>query len=216
MEIKTAEEKTDFVNFLKQPDAAELFAKLDYLLKDGMHIQNQLHPQYYAYLKKHEPHIKQYYKTIYDVKLEVGGDEPQRYYYLDFIGESRGNVPQEQRYYLKSEHVIIGFMIYKIIYIDGNVTLTSIKNLQKTIRNDHEELKPGIYRVLAKSRNEKPGNLNDDVVDNIIEQALREFAKIGWIAIKEDDFEPLPAFQRITKIYDDIINNIDAFFAETE
>lgn len=216
METKSSEEKTDFVSFLKHSDSVELFGKMDYLLKDGMHIQLQLFPQYYSYLKKYETHLKQYYKTIYEISLEVGGEEPQRYYYLDFIGEGRGNIPQEHRYYLKSEYVILGFMIYKIIYMDGNITLTSIKNLKRTIRNDYEELKPGIYRVLAKSRNEKPGNMNDEVVDNFIDQALREFTKLGWVAVKEDDFEPLPAFQRITKIYDDIINNIDAFFAETE
>ena len=216
METVDKEERRDFLNFLRKDEAKDLFAKMDYLLRDGMHIQLQNYQAYFHYLKKHEIEIKYFYRTIYDISLETGGEEPMKYYYLDFDGDGRGNIPHDHRYYLKSEHVIIGFMIYKIIYIDGNVSLTSVKNLQKSIRQDYEDLKLGLYKVLAKSRNENPGNMNDGTVDSITEQALREFAKLGWISVNEDDFEPLPAFQRITKLYDDIIENIEAFFAETE
>lgn len=216
METVNKEERRDFLNFLREPEAKEFFAKMDYLLRDGMHVQLQNYQAYFHYLKKHETEIRYFYRNIYDISLETGGEEPMKYYYLDFTGDGRGNISYDHRYYLKSEHVIIGFMIFKIIYIDGNVALTSVKNLQRTIRQDYEDLKTGLYKVLAKSRNENPGNMNDSTVDTIVEQALREFAKLGWIAVNEDDFEPLPAFQRITKIYDDIINNIENFFAETE
>ena len=45
-----------------------------------------------------------------------------------------------------------------------------------------------------------------------VNDSLRELEKLGWIQISEEDseqFELLPAFERIALIYADAINNID-------
>ena len=80
------------------------------------------------------------------------------------------------------------------------------------IRQDYEELKPGIYRTLAKSRSDKSNKMNDDRVDEVILKALNEFKKIGWVTLDGDVIDILPAFDRLPKIYSDIINNLDEWF----
>lgn len=110
---------------------------------------------------------------------------------------------------MKSEYVIIGFIIYKIIYIDKEIDLDSVQKLKEKIRIEYEDYKPGIYRLIAKSRNITPGNLNDNAIDNTIQSALEEFRKIGWIELSKDEFGLLPAFDRLIKVYEEYILNID-------
>lgn len=205
------EHKEDIkVKFLSHPDTKELFASLDYMLKDGVHIQREgKQAQFYNYLNANEDSLRAYYQYLFNVELTFGGVEPDGYYFLDFIGSTRGKIDSGHRYHMKSEHVIIGFIIYKIFFIDKQIDVASIKDLQKKIRIDYEDLKPGIYRLIAKSRNTNPGNLNDEAIDAAVESTLKEFKKIGWVNLSNGEFDPLPAFDRLITIYEDLINNFD-------
>lgn len=198
------------VKFIKHPHTEELFASLDYMLKDGVHIQKEgKQVDFYNYLAANEDSLKAYYRFLFKVELTFGGIEPNGYYFLDFIGSTRGNIDASHRYHMKSEHVIIGFIIYKIFFIDKQIDVVSIKGLQKKIRIDYEDLKPGIYRLIAKSRNTNPGNLNDEAIDSTVESALKEFKKIGWVKLTDNEFDLLPAFDRLIAIHEDLINNMD-------
>lgn len=198
------------VKFINHPNTEELFASLDYMLKDGVHIQKEgKQVDFYNYLVANEDSLKAYYLFLFKVELTFGGIEPNGYYFLDFIGSTRGNIDASHRHHMKSEHVIIGFIIYKIFFIDKQIDVVSIKDLQKKIRIDYEDLKPGIYRLIAKSRNTNPGNLNDEAIDSTVEAALKEFKKIGWIKLTDNEFDLLPAFDRLIAIHEDLINNMD-------
>jgi hypothetical protein len=198
------------VNFLSHPDTEELFAPLDYMLKDGVHIQREgKQAQFYNYLNANEDSLRAYYHYLFNVELAFGGIVPDGYYFLDFIGSTRGKIDPAHRYHMKSEYVIIGFIIYKIFFIDKQIDVVSVKDLQKKVRIDYEDLKPGIYRLIAKSRNTNPGNLNDEAIDTTVESALKEFKKIGWVNLSDDEFDLLPAFDRLIAIHEDLINNID-------
>lgn len=197
------------VKFIYHPDTADLFAPLDYMLKDGVHIQREgKQVEFYNYLAANEDSLKAYYRYLFNVELTFGGIEPDGYYFLDFIGSTRGQIDVDHRYHMKSEHVIIGFLIYKIFFIDKQIDVVSINDLQKKIRLDYEDLKPGIYRLIAKSRNTNPGNLNDDAIDATVKSALQEFKKIGWIKLTDEEFDLLPAFDRLIAIHEDLINNM--------
>jgi len=203
------------LNFINHPDTTDLFAPLDYMLKDGVHIQREgKQVNYYNYITANETGLKAYYRNLFNVELSFGGVEPDGYYYLDFIGSTRGKIDVDHRYHMKSEHVIIGFLIYKIFFIDKQIDVVSIKDLQKKIRIDYEDLKPGIYRLIAKSRNTNPGNLNDEAIDTTVKSALQEFKKIGWVKLTDDEFDLLPAFDRLIAIHEDLINNIDETLQE--
>lgn len=198
------------INFLKHPDTQDLFATLDYMLKDGVHFQREgSQAKFYNYIYSNEDSLRAYYQYLFNVELTFGGTDASGYYFLDFIGSTRGQIDSGHRYHMKSEHVIIGFVIYKIFFIDNQIDVVSVKDLQRKIRIDHEDLKPGIYRLIAKSRNTNPGNLNDDAIDATVESTLREFKKIGWVTLNDDEFDLLPAFDRLIAIHEDLINNLD-------
>lgn len=209
--MENVDNKTTISDFLYAENAKELFAEIDYLLKDGMHFQKQGNQiRHFNFIDKNIDSIRLYYQDFYDVQLSEGGEKPNNYFYLDFYGNSRGNISSRHREILKSEYVIIGFLIYKIIYIDKQIIdVDSVQKLKEKIRIDYEDYKPGIYRLIAKSRNITPGNLNDNAIDTTIQSALEEFRKIGWIELSKDDFGLLPAFDRLIKIYEEYILNID-------
>ncbi|MEM6642143.1 MAG: hypothetical protein AAF616_04110 [Bacteroidota bacterium] len=196
--------------FFKHSEARELFAKVDYALKDGVHIQNSSQQaRLFRFIEENEESLKDFYEEFYGVYLEHSGESINKYFFIEFGNNTRGNIPQEHRYFLLNEYVIVAFMVYKIIYIDGYIDLSSISKLQKIIRQDYEDLKPGLFRTLAKAKREKTTKINDENIDKIVLDALKEFAKIGWITIDEDVFDPLPAFDRIAKIYSEYINNVE-------
>lgn len=208
--MENVDNKTTISDFLYAENAKELFAEIDYLLKDGMHFQKQGNQiRHFNFIDKNIDSLRLYYQDFFDVELSEGGEKPNNYFYLDFYGNSRGNISSRHREILKSEYVIIGFIIYKIIYIDKEIDLDSVQKLKEKIRIEYEDYKPGIYRLIAKSRNTTPGNLNDNTIDTTIQSALEEFRKIGWIELSKDEFSLLPAFDRLIKVYEEYILNID-------
>lgn len=195
-------------SFLKDPDAVTFFARIDYTLKNGGHIQyTAQQEQMWRFLNKHFESVKLYYYDFFSVSLEYGGEASDKYYYLEFLPGTRGGIPLDNRYFLPNEYVIIGFLVYKIIFIDGHIELDSVAALQRMIRQDNEELKPGIYRALAKAKGVNTTHMDDDKVDGIVERALREFSHIGWMEFDGQRFNPLPSFHRLPGIYADYINN---------
>lgn len=208
--MENVDNKTKVSDFLYAENAKELFAEIDYLLKDGMHFQKQGNQiRHFNFIDKNIDSLRLYYQDYFDVEFSEGGEKPNNYFYLDFYGNSRGNISPRHRDILKSEHVIIGFIIYKIIYIDKEIELDSVQKLKGKMRIEYDDYKPGIYRLIAKSRNITPGNLNDNAIDITIQSALEEFRKIGWIELNKDTFSLLPAFDRLIKVYEEYILNID-------
>lgn len=208
--MENVNNKTTVSDFLYAENSKEIFAEIDYLLKDGMHFQKQGNQiRHFNFIDKNIDSLRLYYQDFFDVELSEGGEKPNNYFYLDFYGNSRGNISSRNREILKSEYVIIGFIIYKIIYIDKEIDLDSVQKLKEKIRIEYEDYKLGIYRLIAKSRNTTPGNLNDNTVDTTIQSALEEFRKIGWIELSKDEFSLLPAFDRLIKVYEEYILNID-------
>ncbi len=91
--------------------------------------------------------------------------------------------------------MIIGFLLYKVVYIDGYLELNSLVNiLQRIIRQDNEDLKPGIYRALAKAKKVNTTSMDDEKVDELVRKTLKEFSRIGWADLDGDDFDLLPLF----------------------
>jgi|TARA_Y100001968_G_C19094708_1_gene589529 hypothetical protein len=202
-------------DFLFDKNAKELFADVDYLLKDGMHFQKQGNQvKHFNFINNNFSSLRLYYRDFFNVELTDGGEKPRNYFYLDFYGNNRGNISPKHRYILNSEYVIIGFIMYKILFIDNEIDLDSVQKLKEKIRIDYEDYKDGIYRLIAKSRNITPGNLNDDAIDSAVQSALEEFKKIGWVELDKDEFNPLPAFDRLIKIYEEYILNIDETLSE--
>jgi len=202
------QENINATSFLSASEAKELFARIDYALKNGVHIQRwQQQEAMFRFLERHFHSMKLYYRDFFGIPLEEAGETVNKYYYVDFLPGSRGNIPVENRHFLANEYVIVGFMLYKIVFIDGYIELDSLPALQRMIRQDYEDIKPGIYRALAKARKVNTTEMDDQKVNDVVEKALREFSKIGWIALEGQNFDILPSFQRLPKIYGDYINH---------
>ena len=202
--------KVSISSFMYSPNSEELFATIYYSLKDGVHFQKEgKQIKLYNFISQNEESLKMYYNTFFKVNLVKGGEDNASYYYLDFINSDRGNISDKHRHILKNEYVIIGFLIYKIIFIDREFGLDSAQKLKEKIRLECDDYKQGIYSLIAKSKNITPGNYNDDIIDKTIQSALEEFKKIGWITLEKDEFHTLPAFDRLIKVYEEYIINID-------
>lgn len=204
------QKNVETASFLSDPEAKDIFAGLDYALKNGRHIQYwQKQEDLFRFIEKNYASLKQYYLDFFSMSLEASGESINKYYYLDLLPDSRGGFSAEKRHSLPNEYVIVGFMLYKIVYVDGYLELNSLAALQKKIRQDYEDIKPDIYRALAKAKKVNATEMDDQKVDDVIEKALKEFSKVGWIEWDGEVFNILPSFQRLPKIYGDYINNPD-------
>lgn len=197
-------------DFLLDRNAEKIFGKLDFKLKDGEHIQDHGDgSRFLSYIDKYKESLNDYYSSFFGIKLREGGESSERFYFLDFHSDDRKNIPESNRYTVKNEYIIIGLIIYKIIFFEGNIELTSIKKLKKTIRNDYEEYQEGLLKVIVKSNETGRLKGDDDQIDKTIQRTLEQFKKLRWMDVDGDFFQPLPSFHRILSLYGDIIKNID-------
>ncbi|GGB19939.1 condensin complex protein MksE [Puia dinghuensis] len=199
-----------YADFLQSPEAVSLFGELDFKLKDGFHF-SKVEGQYdfFRFIEKHEESLLLYYQRYFEVPLQQGGEGDEKYYHLEFTGLTRGAIDVDHRYFLKNEYIIIGLLLYKVIFIDKNIELSSIRKFQEAIKRDYEELRPDLYRLLAKAKKETPSQFSDERLDELILYAFKEFEKIGWVKLDSDDFQLFPAFQRLNKVFGEYINTID-------
>lgn len=198
-------------DFLDNSGGKELFAALDFALKDGVHIQARgKQKDLFSYLQCFYLTIRQYYQDFWGMELEEGGVDSEKYYYLRPCPDIKSKIPSSFRHFMPKESIIIGLLLYKVYYIDCNIELNSISKFQRIVRLEYPDLKPAIVKVLAKAKKEKATQLNDDKIDTCIRNAFEEFNKIKWITIEGDDtFEILPSFHRLTREFAKYINNID-------
>jgi len=203
--------------FLDCSQGKELFAKLDFALKDGVHIQEQgKQKELFLYLQRFYTTLSQYYYDFWGLGLEEGGTDLGTYYYLKFNPDIKGGVPLNHKHVISKEDIIIGLLLYKAYFNDRHIELNTLSKFQRLIRLDYPDLKPSIVRLLAKARREKSTQLNDDKIDACIKNAFDEFSKMKWIEMETDGtFEILPSFHRLTKEFADEINNIDEILKES-
>ena len=200
--------------FLQEEDSEHLFGRLDYLLKDGIHIQNYGNQvEFYNYLIKNYAYLNQFYLKFNGVPLEKKGEGLHQYFFLDYHSKERSKILDSHKNTIKNEYIIMGFIIYKIIYFDGNVELNSVQELKQKITLDYEQYEEGLIRLIAKSS--EGGKLSEDDVqiDKIVVRTLAQFKKLGWVDYRNNYFEPLPSFNRLLHIYEDVIKNIDNIIA---
>tara|TARA_R110002050_G_scaffold184053_1_gene317486 strand:+ start:2290 stop:2970 length:681 start_codon:yes stop_codon:yes gene_type:complete len=205
-------------DFLDCNQGKQLFAVLDFALKDGVHIQDYgKQKDLFLYLRHFSSTLKLYYREFWGLELEEGGTDSKEYYYLRICPDVKNGIPPNHKHVMSKENIIIGLLLYKVYFIDCNIELNSINKFQKIIRLDYPDLKPGIVRTLAKTKKEKATKWNDDKIDASIKSALDEFHKIKWISMEDDGiFEILPSFHRLTREFASYINNIDEILRDSQ
>lgn len=204
-----------YYEFLEDRNTGDLFAKIDYFLKDGMHIQRDYPSpsQLYRYIESNYESLKSYYIDIFKVVLSQGGNEFNRYYYLDFEDGNRSNIPSDQRETLKTEYIIIGMLFFKFYKIDGNLELDKVTDFTRLLFQEYEEEKEALSKLIADATSDKSSDFNDEKIKEVIKKAFSKFHELGWIAWEDnqekDRFIYLPSFERLREMYQSQIIGID-------
>jgi hypothetical protein len=212
MENVHSKEKDDRYSFLITEEARKYFASTDYFLKNGMHIQRDCpKPEaLYRFVERFFIPLKQYYHELFEVVLNYGGEDWNKYYFIDFNEGSRGNISVENREYLSPQNTIIGLLFLNVYKIDAHIEINTINDFKKVIRQDYEEYKLDLYRLFADVTGDKDTDYTDKKMDSAIEAAFRVFSKLGWVSfIDADEFRVMPSFERLRKMYENQIQNIE-------
>lgn len=205
------QELVSCAGFLLHPNTPKLFGRLDFDLRSGVHIQDvPFQHTFYTYLEENIDTLIPFYEIAHQLKLTHLTDGHYKYYFIDFPNPpSRGGIPEDHRHFLEDEQVIVGFLLYKILLLDGRVGIDSFENLMTVIEEDYQDLHSLLYEKLGQVRNRnQPGNSGQKRLAIAIDSALSEFTKIAWFERRGDFIAPLPAFRRLALVYSNHINEL--------
>src|SRR5574343_523117 len=216
--------KIDQYAFLYEKKAKSVFAKLDYALRGGIHIQREYpaDANLFRFLNENEnfESLKNYYKDFFNLKLVKEGNEFNQYFYLDLNEDGKGNIPSDYRDYLKNEHIILGMLFLKMYKLDGNIELDSISEFTSLLYDEYEEEKNAIRKLVNDSSSDKGSDLNDQKFDEVIKKSFVKFGELGWLVWENEDeknkFKIMPSFERLRNAYQPQIETIDNLIKEVK
>lgn len=203
------------LDFLTDKKAEQVFAKIDYMLRSGVHIQRDypLPGELFRFIGRNYDSLKLYYDEIYKVVLDKSGSEFNTYYFIDFEEGSRGNILGGHREYLKTEHIIIGMLFFKLFKLDGNIELDRVSDFTNLLFSEYEEEREALQKLIADAMNDKSSDLNEDKIGGVIKKAFEMFNELGWIAWDDeqdkDRFRYMPSFERLRLLYQPQILGVD-------
>lgn len=201
--------------FLQDKKAPQYFARADYLLRSGVHLQLD-YPDagLYRFVNRAwDEGMPAYYSELFNLKLTRSGGEFNRYYYLDFVEDSRHKIPLNNRDTLGTQEIIIGMLFFKLYKLDGNIDLEKVSDFVNLVFAEYEEEKEGLRKLIADSGTDKGTDYSDDKIKEVIRKAFRQFNDLGWIAWEDekekDRFRYMPSFERLRNLYQQQILGID-------
>ncbi len=208
-------ETVEKYSFLYERKAKTIFAKLDYFLKNGLHIQREypVSIDLFRFLNDNYDSLKQYYSDFFNLDLCKEGNEFNNYFFLDLNQGGKSNIPTEYKDYMKNEHIIIGMLFFKMYKIDGNIELDNVKDFTNLLHTEYEEEKNALRKLINDNSSEKSSDLNDYNFEDIIKRAFNQFGKLGWLVWEDENdrnkFKKLPSFERLRNVYQPQIESID-------
>lgn len=215
-------EKIDQYAFLYEKKAMSVFAKLDYALRSGIHIQREypIDANLFRFLNENEnfESLKNYYKDFFNLKLIKEGNEFNQYFYLDLNEDGKSNIPSDHRDYLKNEYIILGMLFLKMYKLDGNIELDSVSEFTSLLYDEYEEEKNALRKLVNDSASDKGSDLNDQKFDDVIKKSFIKFGELGWLVWENEDeknkFKIMPSFERLRNAYQPQIETIDNLIKE--
>lgn len=209
-------------DFLNHKKAKNVFAKLDYALRNGIHIQREYpsNVNLYRFLNDSDNYesLKNFYKEYYNLNLVREGSDFNNYYYLNFNQDGKGNVPSDNRDYLKSEYIIIGMLFFKMYKLDGNIELESVSGFISLLHEEYEEQRNALRKLINDNSSDKSTDLGDERFEYIVAKSFEKFADLGWLIWESDDlrdkFKIMPSFERLRINYQPQIETIDDLIKE--
>tara|TARA_R110002051_G_scaffold110207_1_gene182824 strand:- start:10430 stop:11110 length:681 start_codon:yes stop_codon:yes gene_type:complete len=210
-------EKIEKYSFLNNKKAKTTFAKLDYTLRNGIHIQREypLNVNLYRFLNDSENYesLRNYYKDFFNLNLIKEGSDFNNYYYLNLNEDGKSNVSTDNRDYLKSEYIIIGMLFLKMFKLDGNIELDSISEFTSLLYEEYDEQKNALRKLINDNSSDKSTDLSDQRFEAVITKSFEKFGDLGWLMwdreVEKNKFRIMPSFERLRIIYQPQIETID-------
>jgi hypothetical protein len=94
----------------------------------------------------------------------------------------------------------------------------TVDEFKKRLLRDYDEYKFALFRLLVDSEDAESSSIEEDAIGGVINRALKEFHKIGWIEMNDEtnDFEIMPSCKRLLSVYEESIQNIESILKETQ
>lgn len=185
------------------------FANTDFQLRSGMHIQDyKSQSRNFHFIEDNFPQLYYFYEKMYQAKLSFYQSINGKFYFLDYFEEVKSKLSKES---LKPKHTLFAIFLYMLHRVEKRFSTTLSKQELVEVLNTHHKIKPHIHRLFLGSEQEDTSPTQNTLY-RWVSESLRELEKLGWVQILEEDseqFELLPAFERIALVYADAINNIE-------
>lgn len=215
-------EKLEKYSFLYEKKSLIVFAKLDYMLRSGIHIQREYpsDANIFRFLNEKEnfDSLKNYYNDFFHLNLVKEGNEFNQYYFLDVIEDSKSRIPSDFKDYLKSEYIIIGMLFIKMYKLDGNIELESVSEFISLLFEEYEEEKSALRKLINDNSSDKGSDFNDLKFEDVIKRSFYKFGDLGWLKWEDENeknkFKMMPSFERLRMAYQPQIDTIDDLIKE--
>lgn len=185
------------------------FANTDFQLRSGMHIQDfKSQSRNFNFIENNFPELYSFYEKMYQAKLSFYQSISGKFYYLDYFEDVKSKLSKDS---LKPKHTLFAIFLYMLHRVEKRFSSTLSKQELVEVLNTHHRIKPHIHRLFLGEVKEDT-KTTQTTLYRWVSESLRELEKLGWVQILEEDneqFELLPAFERIALVYADAINNIE-------
>lgn len=203
-------------SFLTEENVEKHFADINILLLSGKHIDHKYYAEY-TVLESYESQWRNFYSSLYRLNLVADISDRSRYYYLDFIENGKGKLSDTSRNKELTElQTLIGLTLldmYYQKYFDEEKIIHWNDIKTQILESDHQEAyKRILFNDIRDSYDEKEWN----AVENKFGKTIDSFDKLGWVEKQsgrneELVFEIRPAIHRLTKLYQEELQNFESF-----
>ncbi len=207
--------------FLTSELAKKHFADTDFALKQGRHIQGYGSDQkLFVFLEEfYDRGLKDYYDDFFKLNLVRDTSDRNVFYYLDFYEGTRGKLSKENRYKeLENDKILFAILLLNLykekFFEEKQLKWTDMEHIFKESEHKHDWL-----RLLYGKHKKNYSVGEESQVKAKVLKILRVFERLGWVNImdaEEVHFEILPAIERISRLYADVIENVDDLDATFE
>ena len=212
------ENESQDYQFISTDKAARYFADTDIALKQSKHLQDYgMDSRLFSFVDEYyDKGLKDYYQRLFQMNLVRDKNDNQVFYYLDFPDDGKGKFGKENRSKeLEDEKVIFAILLLNIykgrFFEHKEIEWAELEQIFK--EGEHKEL----WQKLLFGRVKPSYTINEELsVKDKIKSILKDFEKLGWIEIKsieEVKFEIMPSIERISRLYRDVIHNVDSLQA---
>jgi len=204
------------VAFLEDPQFVDHFADIHSELIRGYHFLQDDYPLFDIISSNYKP-LDNYYRTFYKIRLRRAKYDSQEYYYLDSIGDNKGEMANPSRHKELSEELTIMAIIlinmYYYMFLEKEKVITWAK-LKSEI--EESENKESYKKLFFSEPRETQTDREWDEVHTRFKRAIQVFTRLGWVKNlagrgENVHFELRATINRIANLYEKELENFDEF-----